>query len=111
MGSEMCIRDRYTTEDNQAEILLKVTAPDGTEVTSLSGLTRKTSGSGDNEVTGFDITTKTGLITIADNCEITASPSTTQEWQIEVIFVNLDSDQNENTNKNLEAILQVEKAS
>ncbi len=95
----------YTTEDEQGEILLKVTDPDGTEVTSIPGLTRKTSGTGDNQVTGFDITTKTGSITIADNYEITASPSTTQEWQIEVIFVNLDSDQNANTNKTFNANL------
>ena len=95
----------YTTEDEQGEILLKVTDPDGTEVTSIPGLTRKTSGTGENEVTGFDITTKTGSITIADNYEITASPSATQEWQIEVIFVNLDSDQNANTNKTFNANL------
>ena len=95
----------YTTGDEQAEILLKVTNPDGTEVTNIPGLTRKTSGSGENEVTGFDITTKTGSITIADNYEITASPSATQEWQIEVIFVNLDSDQNANTGKSFSANL------
>ena len=95
----------YTTEDEQGEILLKVTDPDGIEVTSIPGLTRKTSGTGDNQVTGFDITTKTGSITIADNYEITASPSTTQEWQVEVIFVNLDSDQNANTNKTFNANL------
>ena len=69
----------YTTEDEQGEILLKVTDPDGTEVTSIPGLTRKTSGTGDNQVTGFDITTKTGSITIADNYKITSSPSATQE--------------------------------
>ena len=95
----------YTTGDEQGEILLKVTNPDGTEVTNINDLTRKTSGTGENEVTGFDITTKTGSITIADNYEITATPSTTQEWQIEVIFVNLDSDQNANTNKTFNANL------
>ena len=51
-----------TTADEQAELLLKVTGPDGSEVTSITGLTRKTSGG----VTGFDITTQTGLVTIAD---------------------------------------------
>ena len=91
----------YTTVDNQAEILLKVTAPDGTEVTNISGLTRKTSG----DVTGFDITTSTGLITIADNYEIISTSTVTQEWQIEVIFANLDSDQNANTGKSFSANL------
>ena len=41
----------YTTADSQGEILLKVTDPEGTKVMSLPGLTRKTSGSGENEVT------------------------------------------------------------
>ncbi len=91
----------YTTVDNQAELLLKVTAPDGSEVTTLGNLERKTSGG----ETGFDITESTGLITIADNYEIIASPSTTQEWQIEVIFVNLDRDQNANTGKSFTANL------
>ena len=53
----------YTTADEQAELLLKVTAPDGGEVTTLGNLERKTSGG----ETGFDITESTGLITIADN--------------------------------------------
>ena len=95
----------YTTVDEQAELLLKVTDPDGTEVTTLGSLERKTSGSGANQVTGFDITTQTGLITIADNYEITSTGTVTQEWQIEVIFANLDSDQNANTGKTFSANL------
>ena len=95
----------YTTVDEQAELLLKVTNPDGTEVTTLGSLERKTSGSGANQVTGFDITTQTGLITIADNYEITSTGTVTQEWQIEVIFANLDSDQNANTGKSFSANL------
>ena len=91
----------YTTEDEQAELLLKVTAPDGSEVTTLGSLERKTSGG----ETGFDITESTGLITIADNYEITSTGTETQEWQIEVIFANLDSDQNANTGKTFSANL------
>ena len=98
----------YTTEDEQAELLLKVTNPDGTEVTTLGSLERKTSGSGANQVTGFDITTQTGLITIADNYEITSTGTVTQDWQIEVIFANLDSDQNANTGKTFSANLIVQ---
>ena len=97
----------YTTDDEQAELLLKVTSPTG-EVTTINGLDAQvTSGS----VTGFDITTSTGLITIADNYEIIASPSKTDDWMIEIILVNLDSDQNENTGKTFSAniIIQEEK--
>ncbi len=99
----------YTTVDEQAELLLKVTNPDGTEVTTLGSLERKTSGSGANEVTGFDITTQTGLITIADNYEITSTGTVTQDWNIEVIFANLDSDQNANTGKTFTANLIIQK--
>ena len=97
----------YTTDDEQAELLLKITDPDGAEVTTLGSLERKTSG----EVTGFDITTSQGLITIEDNYEITSTGTVTQEWQIEVIFANLDSDQNANTGKTFSAnlIIQEEK--
>ena len=97
----------YTTDDEQAELLLKITDPDGAEVTTLGSLERKTSGG----VTGFDITTQTGLITIADNYEITSTGTVTQEWQIEVTFANLDSDQNANTGKSFTAnlIIQEEK--
>ena len=91
----------YTTVDNQAELLLKVTDPTGAEVTTLGSLERKTSGG----VTGFDITTQTGLITIADNYEITSTGTVTQDWTVEVIFANLDSDQNANTGKSFSANL------
>ena len=89
----------YTTVDEQAELLLKVTDPDGTEVTTLGSLERKTSGG----VTGFDITESTGLITIADNYEITSTGTVTQDWTVEVIFANLDSDQNANAGKQMDA--------
>ena len=91
----------YTTVDDQAELLLKVTGPDGAEVTTLGSLERKTSGG----VTGFDITSYDRLIAIADNYEITSTGTTTQDWTVEVIFVNLDSDQNANTGKTFNANL------
>ena len=91
----------YTTVDEQAELLLKVTDPDGTEVTTLGNLERKTSGG----ETGFDITISQGLITIADNYEITSTGTVTQDWTVEVIFANLDSDQNANTGKSFSANL------
>ena len=94
----------YTTVDEQAELLLKVTNPDGAEVTTLGSLERKTSGG----VTGFDITTSTGLITIADNYEITSTGTETQEWNVTITFVNLDSDQNANTGKSFNATLKIQ---
>ena len=90
----------YTTDDYQAELLLKVTGPEG-EVTTIEGLTSTTSGG----VTGFDITSYDRLIAIADNYEIASTGTTTQNWTVEVIFVNLDSDQNANTGKTFNANL------
>ena len=97
----------YTTEDEQAELLLKVTDPTGAEVESISGLERKTSGG----VTWFDITTSTGIITLVDNYEIVSTGTEEQEWKVEVIFANLDADQNANTGKLFSAnlIIQEEK--
>ena len=95
----------YTTDTNQAEMLLRVIDPTGAEVTSIDGLTQVTSG----EVTGFDITTSTGLITIADNYEITATPQATQEWTVEIVFVNLDTDQQANTGKTFSAELLIQR--
>ena len=94
----------YTTVDEQAELLLKVTDPNGAEVESILGLERKTSGG----ETGFDITTQTGLITIANNYEIVSTGTETQEWKIEVIFANLDADQNANTGKSSNANLTIQ---
>ena len=71
----------YTTEDNQAEMLLKITNPDGTELTTLDGYNYVTSGG----ESGFDITTTNGLIPIADNYELIANPETTQKWNIEIV--------------------------
>lgn len=95
----------YTTDDKKAEMLLRVVDPTGAEVTDLDGYNRVTSGG----VTGFDITESSGIITLANNYEITANPTATQEWQIEIIFVNLDSDQQQNTGKSFNAQLIVQR--
>ena len=82
-------------------MFLSITDPLGNPVTNIAGLTPVTI----DGVQGFDITTKTGLITIANNYEITTTSTTTQEWNIIVTFVNLDSDQQENTEKSFNATL------
>src|SRR5699024_4193018 len=45
----------------------------------------------------------------ADNYEITSTGTETQEWTVEVIFANLDSDQNANTGKSFSAELIIQK--
>lgn len=94
----------YTTEEETAELLLQVTDPNDKVVTSITGLNYVTVGG----VSGFDITEETDLITIASNYQIKAEAAAptaekTDEWEVKLVLVNLDSDQNANTGKQLTA--------
>jgi len=99
----------YTTEEQTPEILLQVTKPDGTVLNNLEGLNYVTVG----DTSGFDITTKNGLVTIADNklievLESNTEHKTEEEWQVGIVFVNLDSNQQENTGKQFSAQLKIQ---
>ena len=92
----------YTTTEQTPEIVLTITDPEGNPVTSISGLDYVTSGG----VSGFDITTKSGLYEVAELYEIISNSSTQdtiQEWEFTVSFINLDTNQAENGGKTLEA--------
>ena len=92
----------YTTTAQTPEIVLTITDPEGNPVTSISGLDYVTSGG----VSGFDITTKSGLYEVAELYEIISNSSTKdtiQEWEFTVSFINLDTNQAENGGKTLEA--------
>ena len=97
----------YTTEDNKPEIVLTITDPTGQPVTSVEGLTYVTAQNADGTtVSGFDITTASGLINIASNYEITSSSSaqaTEQDWVFTVTFINLTTNQSENGGSTLDA--------
>ena len=94
----------YTTAEQTAELILTITDPNNQEVTELSGYNYVTVG----DTKGFDITTTNGLITLADNYEITSTGTKKQEWNVTITFVNLDSDQNANTGKSFNATLKVQ---
>ena len=84
----------YTTEEQTPEIVLNVTDPNGNKVENITGLVHYEN--------GFDITTRTGGFLIVPDYEISATDTqTVQDWNIEVTLVNLNSDQNANTNKTL----------
>ncbi len=86
----------YTTSPtNTPELMLTIINPNNQAVTSLTGLTYTTSGG----VSGFDITTKSGLIQIASNYTITSSGTKTDTWNVTVTLVNLNTDQQANTDK------------
>ena len=105
----------YTTTDKKPEIVLSITGPNG-EITSVDGLTYVSATNADGTVVkGFDITTLGKSITkIADAYEISSSSSTNytnQEWNFKVTFINLDTNQSGNQNKNLtgKVLIQQEK--
>ena len=83
----------YTTQDGKTELLLNVTDPNGNEVTNITGLVYREG--------GFDITTRTGGFLISADYIIETNSTITQNWQVSVTLVNLDSDQNDNQGKTL----------
>ena len=99
----------YTTEDNKPEIVLSITDPEGNPVTKLanSDLEYVEAENADGTtVSGFDITTASGLINIASNYEITSNSSTNateQDWIFTVTFINLTTNQSENGGSTLDA--------
>ena len=99
----------YTSETTP-EIILTITNPNGEEVTSIEGLTYGTF----NGVSGFDVTTQSGLFNIANNYSITSNSSTTatiHEWIITLTYLNQSYDQSANFGKSMEVgvLLQKEK--
>ena len=107
----------YTTSDSKPEIILTVTDPEGNPVTSIDGLTyvpnveTTTSDGSTQTVSGFDITTETGTFAVASAYSITADSTTptVQEWDFTATFINLDSDQQANTGKAMDAEILIQK--
>ena len=94
----------YTTEEKNAELLLKVTDPSGKQVTSIDGLEYISSKE------GFDITTKDGSFYIAKEYPLETSSEIKHDWKVSIIFVNLDVEQNDNYDKILNAHLVMERS-
>lgn len=96
----------YTTETQKPEVILTIIGPDEEEVTSVSGLNYVTIVDSRNAtITGFDITTASGIYNIATQ-NITSNDTenaTIQTWNFKVTFVNLDTNQSENGGKGLSA--------
>ncbi len=100
----------YTQNENTPELLLTITDASGNAVTDITSLAYKTVTDGrGTSISGYDITNKSGLITLFNNKEITASPTKTDEWNITVTLVNYDKDQNKNAGKSFSAKLMIQK--
>ena len=100
----------YTQNENTPELLLTITDASDNAVTDITSLTYKkvTDGKG-TSISGYDITNKSGVITLFNNKEITASPTKTDEWNITVTLVNYDKDQSNNMGKKFNAKLMIQK--
>ncbi len=104
----------YTKTDNP-ELILQVIDPEGhpleaLEDTSIKHVSLNDVDDDENPLEGFDITTATGLIPIKLNEPIEATPSeddrngkADEEWQIKIILINHDYDQQVNTGKTFNA--------
>ena len=102
----------YTQNESTPELLLTIKDTSGNEITSITGLTHKTVTDGKGaSISGFDITTKSGVITLFDNREITANPTKTEEWNITVTFVNYNLNQTGNAGKSFNAKLIIQQES
>ena len=100
----------YTQNENTPELLLTIKDAGGNAVTDITSLTYKTVTDGKGvSISGYDITNKSGVITLFNNKEITASPTKTDEWNITVTLVNYDKDQSKNAGKNFSAKLMIQK--
>ena len=100
----------YTQSTSYPEILLTIKDASNNEITSVPGLEYKTVTDGKGaSISGFDITTKTGLITLLSNREITTTSTKTDTWNITATFVNYNADQSKNAGKNLTGKVEIQK--
>ena len=100
----------YSVQDNKPELIMTITDKDGNEVKNIEGLTyTEVTDRTNKKISGYDITTKNGLITIFNNREIIAEPKAEDKWNITITFVNYEADQNANTGKVLSAKLMIQK--
>ena len=100
----------YSVQDNKPELIMTITDKDGNEVKNIEGLTyTEVTDRANKKISGYDITTKSGLVTIFNNREIIAAPKAEDKWNITITFVNYEADQNANTGKVLSAKLMIQK--
>ena len=100
----------YSVQDNKPELIMTITDKDGNEVKDIAGLTyTEVTDRTNKKISGYDITTKNGIVTIFNNREITAEPKAEDKWNITITFVNYEADQNANAGKVLSTKLIIQK--
>ena len=105
----------YTTEEENPELILSV-KKDEEEYTGVKGLAIKDNitinknGESPEQIKGYDITTKRGLIKISEGETITANGNQEKDkWEIRIILKNLDNNQNKNTGKTFNGKIIIQK--
>ena len=100
----------YSINESTPELILTVTNNAGTEVTDISGLKHVSVKDAKGvTISGYDVTTRKGLLTLFNNKEITATPTKEEQWNIKLTFVNYDADQTKNAGKTFNAKAMVQK--
>ena len=100
----------YTVNNTTPELMLTITDSEGNEVTDIEGLTHTTvTDAKGATVSGYDITAKSGLLTIFKNREITTTSKKEEKWNINITFVNYDENQNANAGKSMSAKVMIQK--
>ena len=100
----------YTQDSSKPELLLTVKDPSGNNVTSITGLIYKTVTNGAGaSISGFDVTTKRGIIPLVNNRSITTTSSITENWTVTLTFVNYSFNQADNGGKKFNAKLMIQK--
>lgn len=95
-------------EEGTPEILMTITSPSGDELTNIDGLTYGTF----SGVSGFDITTKTGEVILANQYSISSNSSnkyTEQEWIIKITYLNHTYDQSSNFGHSMKTELSIKR--
>ena len=100
----------YSVQDNKPELIMTITDKDGNEVKNIEGLTyTEVTDRTNKKISGYDITTKNGLITIFNYRELVAEPKAEEKWNITITFVNYEADQKANAGKVLSTKLMIQK--
>ena len=99
----------YTQNEDTPELLLTITDESGNPVTDITSLSYKTVTDGKGaKISGYDITNKSGLVTLFDKKEIVAKPTKTDIWNVTITLINYDKDQSNNMGKNFKAKLMIQ---
>ena len=100
----------YSINESTPEIIMTIKNSAGAEVTDISTLNHVIVTDANNtQVSGYDITNKSGLITLFNNREITTTSSKEEKWNITITFVNYDASQNANAGKSMSAKVMIQK--